>query len=90
MAECVEHRRMLRSGRRFSENDTFNIKSDDNITIEKINSIATLRDHIHFFVSLISQVIQSLDKPPQLIFDHIDKIGYLFKKPKLNKFFSYF
>jgi len=38
-------------------------------------SIATLRDHIHFFVSLISQVIQSLEKCPQDIFEHIDKIG---------------
>ncbi|KAI1702939.1 hypothetical protein DdX_15175 [Ditylenchus destructor] len=39
------------------------------------NSIATLRDHIHFFVSLISQVVQSLEKSPQEIFDHIDRIG---------------
>uniref|UniRef100_A0AC34QU13 Uncharacterized protein n=2 Tax=Panagrolaimus sp. JU765 TaxID=591449 RepID=A0AC34QU13_9BILA len=38
-------------------------------------NIATLRDHIHFFVSLISQVIHSLDSPPQEIFEHIDKIG---------------
>lgn len=38
-------------------------------------SIATLRDHIHFFVSLISQVIHSLEKPPTDIFEHIDKIG---------------
>lgn len=38
-------------------------------------SIATLRDHIHFFVSLISQVIHSLEKCPQEILDHIDKIG---------------
>uniref|UniRef100_A0A914ERS0 Globin family profile domain-containing protein n=1 Tax=Acrobeloides nanus TaxID=290746 RepID=A0A914ERS0_9BILA len=38
-------------------------------------SIVTLRDHIHFFVSLISQVIQSLDQSPQVIFEHIDKIG---------------
>ncbi|CAD5231533.1 unnamed protein product [Bursaphelenchus xylophilus] len=38
-------------------------------------SIATLRDHIHFFVSLISQVIHSLEKPTTDIFEHIDKIG---------------
>ncbi|KAE9547541.1 hypothetical protein FO519_009246 [Halicephalobus sp. NKZ332] len=38
-------------------------------------NIATLRDHIHFFVSLISQVIHSLDLMPQDIFEHIDKIG---------------
>lgn len=38
-------------------------------------SIVTLRDHIHFFVSLISQVIQSLDQSPIVIFEHIDKIG---------------
>lgn len=42
------------------------------------NSIATLRDHIPFFVSLISQVINSLDKPPTEIFEHIDKIGMHF------------
>ncbi|KAI6190085.1 hypothetical protein M3Y97_00078600 [Aphelenchoides bicaudatus] len=39
------------------------------------NSIATLRDHVHFFVSLISQVINSLEKPPTDIFEHIDRIG---------------
>uniref|UniRef100_A0A7E4UWK4 GLOBIN domain-containing protein n=1 Tax=Panagrellus redivivus TaxID=6233 RepID=A0A7E4UWK4_PANRE len=38
-------------------------------------NIATLRDHIHFFVSLISQVIHNLDSEPQEIFEHIDKIG---------------
>uniref|UniRef100_A0A914Y4E1 Uncharacterized protein n=1 Tax=Panagrolaimus superbus TaxID=310955 RepID=A0A914Y4E1_9BILA len=38
-------------------------------------NIATLRDHIHFFVSLISQVVHSLELPPQEIFEHIDKIG---------------
>ncbi|KJH44969.1 hypothetical protein DICVIV_09006 [Dictyocaulus viviparus] len=38
-------------------------------------SIATLRDHTHFFVSLISQVIQNLDVDPENILDHIDSIG---------------
>ncbi|EYC44188.1 hypothetical protein Y032_0469g2025 [Ancylostoma ceylanicum] len=38
-------------------------------------SIATLRDHTHFFVSLVSQVIQSLDVDPESIIDHIDTIG---------------
>ncbi|CAD5225381.1 unnamed protein product [Bursaphelenchus okinawaensis] len=50
-------------------------------------SIATLRDHIHFFVSLISQVIHSLEKPATDIFEHIDKIGayhYHMKKIGFN------
>ncbi|MFH4976246.1 hypothetical protein AB6A40_002955 [Gnathostoma spinigerum] len=38
-------------------------------------SIATLRDHTHFYVSLISQIIQALDSPPEDIFNHIDKIA---------------
>ncbi|KAK6758443.1 hypothetical protein RB195_015953 [Necator americanus] len=38
-------------------------------------SIATLRDHTHFFVSLVSQVIQNLDVDPQYILDHIETIG---------------
>lgn len=38
-------------------------------------SIATLRDHTHFFVSLVSQVIQSLDVDPANILEHIDTIG---------------
>lgn len=46
--------------------------SDDSF----ISSIATLRDHHHFVVSLISQVVQSLDKLPQEIFEHIDRIGW--------------
>ncbi|VDM40173.1 unnamed protein product [Toxocara canis] len=37
--------------------------------------IATLRDHTHFFVSLISQVIQAIDSTPDETFEHIDKIG---------------
>ncbi|KAI6218032.1 Globin-like protein 9 [Aphelenchoides fujianensis] len=39
------------------------------------NSIATLRDHIQFLISLISQVIQALDQPPTEIFDHLDRLG---------------
>ncbi|KAJ1370628.1 hypothetical protein KIN20_032398 [Parelaphostrongylus tenuis] len=38
-------------------------------------SIATLRDHTHFFVSLVSQVVQSLDVNPENILNHIDTIG---------------
>uniref|UniRef100_A0A0M3I0K5 GLOBIN domain-containing protein n=1 Tax=Ascaris lumbricoides TaxID=6252 RepID=A0A0M3I0K5_ASCLU len=38
-------------------------------------SIATLHDHTHFFVSLISQVIQAIDSIPDEIFEHIDNIG---------------
>ncbi|CAJ0588674.1 unnamed protein product [Cylicocyclus nassatus] len=38
-------------------------------------SIATLRDHTHFFVSLVSQVIQNLDSDPESILNHIDSIG---------------
>uniref|UniRef100_A0A158P8J3 GLOBIN domain-containing protein n=1 Tax=Angiostrongylus cantonensis TaxID=6313 RepID=A0A158P8J3_ANGCA len=38
-------------------------------------SIATLRDHTHFFVSLVSQVIQSLDLNPENILNHVDTIG---------------
>ncbi|PIO75801.1 hypothetical protein TELCIR_02126 [Teladorsagia circumcincta] len=38
-------------------------------------SIATLRDHTHFFVSLVSQVVQSLEVDPENIIDHIDNIG---------------
>ncbi|KAK0413763.1 hypothetical protein QR680_006978 [Steinernema hermaphroditum] len=42
---------------------------------QSASSIATLRDHTHFFVSLISRVIHSLDQHPQDTFEHIDKIG---------------
>lgn len=77
MAECVEHRKMLRTERRYSASDTFIINNNNN-TFKKFYSIATLRDHIHFFVSLISQIIQSLEKSPQGIFNHIDKIGIYF------------
>ncbi|WKY12576.1 hypothetical protein Q1695_003846 [Nippostrongylus brasiliensis] len=38
-------------------------------------SIATLRDHTHFFVSLVSQVVQNLDNDPDSILEHIDHIG---------------
>ncbi|VDM61609.1 unnamed protein product [Angiostrongylus costaricensis] len=38
-------------------------------------SIATLRDHTHFFVSLVSQVIQSLDLNPENILNHVDTLG---------------
>ncbi|CAJ0582817.1 unnamed protein product, partial [Mesorhabditis spiculigera] len=37
--------------------------------------IATLRDHTHFFVSLVSQTVAQLEHDPQMIFEHIDKIG---------------
>lgn len=39
------------------------------------HTIATLRDHSHFFVSLISQVIQSIDSQTDDISEHITKIG---------------
>ncbi|KAI6186418.1 Globin-like protein 9 [Aphelenchoides besseyi] len=39
------------------------------------HSIATLRDHVSFFISLLSQVINNLDRCPTEIFDHIDRIG---------------
>jgi hypothetical protein len=39
------------------------------------SSIATLRDHIPFLISLISQVVQNLDRCPADIFKHIDEIG---------------
>ncbi|XGW05858.1 hypothetical protein V3C99_016315 [Haemonchus contortus] len=38
-------------------------------------SIATLRDHTHFFVSLVSQVVQNLEMEPENIIDHIETIG---------------
>uniref|UniRef100_A0A0K0FQN7 GLOBIN domain-containing protein n=1 Tax=Strongyloides venezuelensis TaxID=75913 RepID=A0A0K0FQN7_STRVS len=34
-----------------------------------------LREHIHFFVSLISQVIKALDAEPQYIIEHINKVA---------------
>uniref|UniRef100_A0A183D3I1 GLOBIN domain-containing protein n=1 Tax=Gongylonema pulchrum TaxID=637853 RepID=A0A183D3I1_9BILA len=41
----------------------------------KSYSIATLHDHSHFFISLISQVIHSFDFRSVDILEHIDKIG---------------
>ncbi|KAK6107893.1 hypothetical protein QQG55_30015 [Brugia pahangi] len=38
-------------------------------------TIATLHDHSHFFTSLISQIIQSLDTDSDDILKHIKKIG---------------
>ncbi|CAG9531466.1 unnamed protein product [Cercopithifilaria johnstoni] len=38
-------------------------------------TIATLHDHSHFFISLISQIIKSLDVESDDIFKHINKIG---------------
>uniref|UniRef100_A0A0R3RXY3 GLOBIN domain-containing protein n=1 Tax=Elaeophora elaphi TaxID=1147741 RepID=A0A0R3RXY3_9BILA len=43
--------------------------------IAEHRTIATLHDHSHFFISLISQIIQSLDSESDDIFKHIDKIG---------------
>ncbi|TKR88458.1 hypothetical protein L596_012701 [Steinernema carpocapsae] len=42
---------------------------------QSASSIATLRDHTHFFVSLISRLIHNIDQHPQDTFEHIDKIG---------------
>jgi hypothetical protein len=39
--------------------------------------IATLRDHIHFLISLLAQLVNALEHSPEHIFDHIDKIGGL-------------
>ncbi|CAI4227230.1 unnamed protein product [Auanema sp. JU1783] len=36
---------------------------------------ATVHDHVHFLVSLISQVIQNLQSDPQEMFEHLDMIG---------------
>ncbi|VDK86261.1 unnamed protein product [Litomosoides sigmodontis] len=38
-------------------------------------TIVTLYDHSHFFISLIGQIIQSLDSNSDDIFKHISKIG---------------
>ncbi|KAI1708232.1 hypothetical protein Ddc_14452 [Ditylenchus destructor] len=85
MADCTEVAKrhpQRRNARRHSDIGLSTICSEyrENKHLNKEcvanpNSIATLRDHIHFFVSLISQVVQSLEKSPQEIFDHIDRIG---------------
>ncbi|GMT12529.1 hypothetical protein PFISCL1PPCAC_3826, partial [Pristionchus fissidentatus] len=62
------------------------------------NSIATLRDHTHFFVSLTSQLIQNLENDPGDMFAHLDKIGrnhaylkqYGFKSTHWEKIGEYF
>ncbi|CAI5453671.1 unnamed protein product [Caenorhabditis angaria] len=61
-------------------------------------SIATLRDHTHFFVSLVSQVVQSLDQDPTKILAHLDTLGqnhaylkkYGFKSTHWEKVGEYF
>ncbi|CAP25251.1 Protein CBR-GLB-22 [Caenorhabditis briggsae] len=61
-------------------------------------SIATLRDHTHFFVSLVSQVVSSLEQEPAKILDHLDHIGqshaylkrYGFKSSHWEKVGEYF
>ncbi|CAI2353420.1 unnamed protein product [Caenorhabditis sp. 36 PRJEB53466] len=61
-------------------------------------SIATLRDHTHFFVSLVSQVIASLEQEPAKILAHLDQIGqshaylkrYGFKSSHWEKIGEYF
>ncbi|CCG28262.1 GLOBIN domain-containing protein [Caenorhabditis elegans] len=61
-------------------------------------SIATLRDHTHFFVSLVSQVVSSLEKEPAKILEHLDHIGqshaylkrYGFKSSHWEKVGEYF
>lgn len=85
MADCTEVAKrhpQRRNARRHSDTGLSTMCSEyrENKHLNKEcvanpNSIATLRDHIHFFVSLISQVVQSLEKSPQEIFDHIDRIG---------------
>ncbi|KAF8384109.1 glb-22 [Pristionchus pacificus] len=62
------------------------------------NSIATLRDHTHFFVSLVSQLVQNLENDPGEMFAHLDKIGrnhaylkqYGFKSTHWEKIGEYF
>ncbi|VDK76164.1 unnamed protein product [Anisakis simplex] len=49
--------------------------ADHSLRRHSSQSIATLRDHTHFFVSLISQVIQAFDCAPYETLEHIDKIG---------------
>ncbi|CAD6196092.1 unnamed protein product [Caenorhabditis auriculariae] len=61
-------------------------------------SIATLRDHTHFFVSLVSQVVMSLDIDPTRILEHLDMLGrnhaylrkYGFKATHWEKVGEYF
>uniref|UniRef100_A0A1I7WCS3 GLOBIN domain-containing protein n=1 Tax=Heterorhabditis bacteriophora TaxID=37862 RepID=A0A1I7WCS3_HETBA len=61
-------------------------------------SIATIRDHTHFFVSLVSQVVQNLDLDPKDILEHVDVIGrehaylkqYGFKSTHWEKVGEYF
>lgn len=43
--------------------------------IAQRRTAATLYDHSHFFISLIGQIIQSLDSDSGEIFKHINKIG---------------
>uniref|UniRef100_A0A915PJB5 Globin family profile domain-containing protein n=1 Tax=Setaria digitata TaxID=48799 RepID=A0A915PJB5_9BILA len=43
--------------------------------IARHRTIATLHDHSHFFISLISQVIQSLNSESDEILEHVNKIG---------------
>ncbi|EFO21115.2 hypothetical protein LOAG_07373 [Loa loa] len=43
--------------------------------ISERRTIATLHDHSHFIVSLISQIIQSFETDSDDIFKHINKIG---------------
>ncbi|GMS81847.1 hypothetical protein PENTCL1PPCAC_4022, partial [Pristionchus entomophagus] len=62
------------------------------------NSIATLRDHTPFFVSLVSQLVQHLENDPGEMFAHLDKIGrnhaylkqYGFKSTHWEKIGEYF
>ncbi|CAB3398352.1 unnamed protein product [Caenorhabditis bovis] len=61
-------------------------------------SIATLRDHTHFFVSLVSQVVMSLEIEPTKILEHLDSLGqnhaylkqYGFKSKHWEKVGEYF
>jgi hypothetical protein len=64
--------------------------SNNLLNFTTTNNFNLLQDHIHFFVSLISQVINSLEKPPTDIFEHIDKIGkrniFIFKSDILGSY----
>uniref|UniRef100_A0A1I7UVV2 GLOBIN domain-containing protein n=1 Tax=Caenorhabditis tropicalis TaxID=1561998 RepID=A0A1I7UVV2_9PELO len=76
----------------------YNAAFVDSMHERRSGSIATLRDHTHFFVSLVSQVVSSLEQEPAKILEHLDHIGqshaylkrYGFKSSHWEKVGEYF
>uniref|UniRef100_A0A8R1DPD6 GLOBIN domain-containing protein n=2 Tax=Caenorhabditis japonica TaxID=281687 RepID=A0A8R1DPD6_CAEJA len=76
----------------------YNAAFVDSMHERRSGSIATLRDHTHFFVSMVSQVVSNLEQEPAKILAHLDHIGqshaylkrYGFKSSHWEKVGEYF